>query len=372
MRVAIVINTSWNIYNFRSGLIKAFLAKGWEVVAIAPKDDFSDRLIQMGCEFVPIEMDNKGSNPIRDLGLFFRFIATYRKAKIDLALQYTIKPNIYGTLAARVLGIPVINNVSGLGTVFLHDNWVSKIAQQLYRFAFRFPKRVFFQNSDDRDLFIQMKLVDEKRTGLLPGSGVDLSRYTPTPVLESKPFRFLFIGRLLYDKGIREYAEAAKILKTKGLEIEMAILGFVETQSGLGIAENTVREWESKGWVKFLGGTDDVRPYIMDAQCVVLPSYREGTPKALLEALALGRPIVTTDAPGCRETVVEGYNGMMCHVKDGEDLALAMESMLHFTPEKLNQLGQNGRKMAEEKFDEKIVIGRYLGEIESLKQNSKH
>jgi len=366
MRIAIVINTSWNIYNFRSGLIQAFLAKGWEVVAIAPKDDFSDRLVAMGCEFIPIQMDNKGSNPFKDLGLFFRFIATYRKAKIDLALQYTIKPNIYGTLAAKVLGIPVINNVSGLGTVFLHDNLVSKIAQSLYRFAFQFPRKVFFQNLDDQNLFMKMNLVDEKRTGLLPGSGVDLKKYTPTAIQDSKPFRFLFIGRLLFDKGIREFSEAAKILKDKGLEVECAILGFVETQSGLGISENLVKEWEVQKLVRFLGGTDDVRPFITDSHCVVLPSYREGTPKALLEALALARPIVTTDAPGCRETVVEGYNGLICQVKSGEDLARAMETMANFSTVQLNLMGQNGRKLAEEKFDEQIVIGRYLEEMEKI------
>lgn len=363
MRIALVINTSWNIYNFRTGLIKAFLAKGWEVVAIAPKDTFTDRLVEMGCEFLPIEMDNKGSNPVKDLGLFFRFISTYRKAKIDLALQYTIKPNIYGTLAAKVLGIPVINNVSGLGTVFLHDNLVSKIAQQLYRFAFQFPKQVFFQNSDDRDLFLKLKLIEEGRTGLLPGSGVDLKKYIPTPIPNSRPFRFLFIGRLLFDKGIQEYAEAAKLLKIKGLDVECAILGFVETQSGLGISEAVVKDWEKDGIVRFLGGTDDVRGFITDSHCVVLPSYREGTPKALLEALALARPIVTTDAPGCRETVIEGKNGLLCQVKSGDDLAKAMETIYHFSSEKLQSFGERGRRLAEEKFDEQIVIGRYLEEI---------
>jgi glycosyltransferase involved in cell wall biosynthesis len=311
-------------------------------------------------------MDNKGANPLRDLGLFFRFVQIYKKANIDVALQYTIKPNIYGTLAATCLGIPVVNNVSGLGTVFLHDNLVSKIAQALYRLAFRFPKKVFFQNGDDRDLFLKLQLIKENRTGLLPGSGVNLEKYIPTPIPNQRPFRFLFIGRLLFDKGIREYAAAARILHAKGLDVECAILGFVETQSGLGISESEVRQWESEKIVNFLGGTDDVRNFITEAHCVVLPSYREGTPKSLLEALALARPIVTTNAPGCRETVEEGINGLLCKVRDGKSLADAMETMFHFPIEKLNELGKNGRQMAEKRFDEKIVVGRYLEVVEGI------
>jgi glycosyltransferase involved in cell wall biosynthesis len=212
MRVAIVINTSWNIWNFRRSLVKALQAVGHEVLAIAPPDDYSARLeTELGCRYVPIRMENKGTNPVKDAQLTRRFYQVYRRERPDVVLQYTIKPNIYGTLAARIAGIPCVNNVSGLGTVFLIQNFVSRVALGLYRFAFKFPHRVFFQNDDDRQLFLQHQLVRPEITDLLPGSGIDVQRFQPAATFQrNEAFTFLMIARVLYEKGIEEYFEAAR------------------------------------------------------------------------------------------------------------------------------------------------------------------
>jgi len=360
MKIAIVINTSWNIYNFRMGLIKKLREEGHEVYAIAPSDDYSHKLEEAGCIFVPITIQNKGSNPIKDFLLILKYFLLYNRIKPDYILQYTIKPNIYGSIAAKMLGIPTINNVSGLGTVFLHNNLVSKIAKTLYKFAFKFPKRVFFQNNDDLELFVNHNLVDKSKTAVLPGSGVNLEKYQPLPYKRNDTFVFIFIARLLYDKGLVEYIEAIKILQKEHVDAKFQVLGFTDFESKLGVTKHELDEWTSHGYIEYLGHTEDVIPYINHADCVVLPSYREGTPKTLIEALALSKPIITTNVPGCKETVVDGVNGFMCKVKNSQDLADKMYSMLQKDEKDLNRMGQNGRKFAEIKFDEKIVIKKYL------------
>jgi hypothetical protein len=195
MRIAIVINKSWNIYNFRMGLVQNFLKLGYEVIAIAPPDAYSQKLVDAGCEYHPVEMENKGTNPVQDLLLIRRFYHIYRQVKPDVILQYTIKPNIYGTLAARLAGIPTINNVSGLGTVFIISNLVSRVALALYRLAFRYPAKVFFQNHDDRDLFLQHKLIRKGITDVLPGSGIDTERFRPAAAFSRNPGFHLPDGR---------------------------------------------------------------------------------------------------------------------------------------------------------------------------------
>ncbi len=369
MKVAIVINTAWNIYNFRQGLIESFHREGWEVVAIAPPDAYVDKLKDLGCEYVPIEMENKGANPAKDFGLFLRFLSVYKKVKPDVILQYTIKPNIYGTLAARSLGIPTINNVSGLGTVFIRDNLVSKIAQRLYKFSFRFPSKVFFQNNDDKFLFIENELIKHKRIGVLPGSGVNLKKYEIVDCkAEEKALRFLMIARLVFDKGVLEYLEAAKIIKKQYPNVTFVLCGFVEDEGGLGLSQKDVDQINADGFVRYIGSTDKPKEVIATTDVLVLPSYREGTPKSLLEGIALGKPVLTTDVPGCREVVIDGFNGLLCEAKNAEDLALKMEEFIQMDLEGIVQMGLNGRELAEEKFDEEIVIDNYIYEIKKIKR----
>ncbi|MBO3270018.1 MULTISPECIES: glycosyltransferase family 4 protein [Hymenobacter] len=362
MRVAIVINTSWNIWNFRRSLVKALQAAGHEVLAIAPPDDYSQRLeTELGCRYVPVLMENKGTNPAKDAQLTQRFYRIYRRERPDVVLHYTIKPNIYGTLAAKLAGIPSVNNVSGLGTVFIVRNLVSRVALGLYRFAFRFPKRVFFQNGDDRQLFLQYRLVAPGITDLLPGSGVDIQRFQPAPEFtRNTPFTFLMIARVLYEKGVEEYFEAARLVRQAVPGTRVQLLGGIDESGGVGVKRVIFEQWLQAGNIEYLGTSDDVAALIREADCVVLPSYREGTPKTLLEAAAMGKPIVTTDVPGCRETVVHGHNGLLCQVRDAADLAEKMLQVQQLSDADLAQMGRASRQLAEQKFDEQLVLDKYL------------
>lgn len=372
MKIGIVVNSSWNIYNFRIGLIKAFL-QDHEVIAIAPDDGYRQELEEIGCRFEPVPMECKGTNPINDALLVKRLVTAYRKHKLDVVLHYTIKPNIYGTLAAQILKIPSINNVTGLGTVFLREGISSKIAQYLYRFTFRFPQTVFFQNKDDKELFVTKNLVKESITRLLPGSGIDTNHFSPTlspPTekqgKEKKEFTFLLIARVLYDKGIAEYAEAIRLLRSKGIKARFQLLGKIDETKGLGVPEKQIKEWEKEGILKYLGTAHDVRPLISNADCIVLPSYREGTPRTLLEAACLGKPIITTDVPGCRETVIHNFNGYLCEVKNAYDLADKMQRMICLDKGKLKEMGINSRWLAETKFDQQIIIKKYTEVLDKV------
>jgi glycosyltransferase involved in cell wall biosynthesis len=371
MRIAIVINTSWNIFNFRMNLAKALMRAGHEVVAIAPPDAYSERLKEAGMQYVPVHMENKGTNPVKDLFLIRQFYQIYKAAKPDVILQYTIKPNIYGTLAAKLAGIPVINNVSGLGTVFIVKNLVSKVALGLYKFAFQFPAKVFFQNRDDQELFLEHKLVKREITDVLPGSGVDTERFLPAADPVRNPdFRFLMIARVLFEKGIVEYVEAAKELKKRYPEARFQLLGSFDEAGNIGIKRTDFEDWIKGGEIEYLGTSDEVASVITQSDCVVLPSYREGTPKTLLEAAAMGKPIVTTDVPGCKETVVDSENGFLCEVRSAADLAQKMEKVLKLSEAEHSDMGKASRQLALTKFDEKHVIDRYLqtiNEITSLK-----
>ena len=364
MRIAIVINTSWNIYNFRLNLIKALQAQGHEVVAIAPPDAYSPRLESAGCRFVPIRMANKGTNPWQDLLLIKRFYAVYKHVQPDVILQYTIKPNIYGTLAAKLASIPTVNNVSGLGTVFIVRNLVSKVAQGLYRLAFRYPVKVFFQNPDDQQLFIDYKLVKPILTDVLPGSGIDTQQFKPAPVfIRHQPFTFLMIGRVLYEKGVVEFVEASRSLKQKYPAVRCQLLGGFDEAGNVGIKKNLFMTWVTEGAIDYLGTSDDVASCILDSDCVVLPSYREGTPKTLLEAAALGKPIITTNVPGCKETVINGQNGLLCEARNATDLAAKMEQIYLLPDKELEKMGVASRQLAVTKFDEQFVINKYLAVV---------
>ena len=377
VRVAIVINTSWNIWNFRRGLVKALQAAGHEVLAIAPPDDYSGRLeSELGCRYVPILMENKGTNPIKDAQLTRRFLTIYRRERPDVVLHFTIKPNIYGTLAAKLAGVPSINNVSGLGTVFLIENLVSKVARGLYRFAFRFPHKVFFQNNDDRELFIRYGLIRPERTGLVPGSGVDLARFRPQPASQKpleKPFTFLMVARVLYEKGIVEYFEAARQVRTTlGTgKVRLQLLGGLDEAGGVGVPRATFEQWLAEGQIEYLGTSDNVAEHLHRADCVVLPSYREGTPKTLLEAAACGKPLVTTDVPGCRETVQHGHNGYLCQVRDAADLTDKLLMMAQLPPARLAAMGAASRQLAESTFDENLVLRQYLSAVAEAGKNGK-
>ncbi len=372
MRIAIVLNTSWNIYNFRMNFIRALQAEGHEVHTIAPKDDCTHFLTESGCVHHQVRMDSRGANPIKDSALIFELWSIYKKVKPDVILHYTIKPNIYGTIAASILKIPVVNNVCGLGTIFLKNNLVSKIAILLYKWSFRFPKKVFFQNPDDLALFISKKLIRPEIADLVPGSGIDLTRFAPTEFKRNKSFTFLLISRLISDKGILEYVEAVKKLKATGIDARFQILGATDPKHKRGIKLKVIDSWVRSGTIEYLGTTMDVRGFIQQADCIVLPSYREGTPRTLLEAASSSKPIIATDVPGCHHVVKDLYNGLLCELRNAEDLAEKMFTMANYDDETLKRFGQNGRKKVESEFDETIVINKYLNSLSGFPLAQEH
>jgi len=368
MKLAIVLNTSWNIYNFRMNFVKTLLDKGYEIHTIAPHDPYTHFLEEAGCIHHDVTMDSRGVNPIKDTALFFELYGIYRKVRPDVILHFTIKPNVYGTLAASILSIPTINNVCGLGTVFLKKNLVSYIAMALYKVAFLFPKKVFFQNSDDLHLFLDKKLIPKQTADLIPGSGIDLSRFQPMEFSRNKVFTFLLISRLITDKGILEYIQAIENLKKKGVNARFQLLGAKDPEHQRGIQLSVIDQWIATGTVEYLGTTDDVRTFIEKADCIVLPSYREGTPRTLLEAASSSKPIIATDVPGCHHVVENNHNGLLCKIKSADDLAQKMETMSGLDDGTLKRFGQNGRKKIESQFDEKFVINKYLMELETLQK----
>lgn len=371
MRIAIVLNTSWNIYNFRMNFVKELLANGHEVHTVAPVDGYTQFLIEAGCIHHPITMDSRGANPIKDLALIWELGRTYRKVKPEIILHYTIKPNVYGTLAAAFLKIPVVNNVCGLGTVFLKDDLVSKIAVGLYRLSFKYASKVFFQNPEDKDLFISKGLVIPHAADLVPGSGIDLTKFSPsTSEKREKPFTFLLISRLISDKGIYEYIQAIEKLKGSGKKFQFQLMGALDENHRRGITSKALNDWINAGLVDYLGTTDDVRPFINNADCIVLPSYREGTPRTLLEAASLAKPIITTDVAGCRQVVEHGVNGFLCELKNADDLAEKMAEMGALEAKTLAELGLNGRKKMISNFNESLVIEKYLETLSALRKAS--
>jgi len=363
--VLISINASWNIVNFRQGLIRGLQAQGYRVLALAPPDAWSARFAELGVEYHPIEMDKKGVSPGRDLLLLGRYYRLLKALKPDVYLGYTAKPNVYGSMAGQALGIPVINNVSGLGTAFIRQGLLTRIVSGLYRTAFRRSRTVFFQNGEDRALFVRNRLVAEAKAKLLPGSGIDLDRFRAVapPQEASTPFAFLLIARLLWDKGVGEYVEAARLVRQEAPETRFRLLGFLDVENRTAVRRADVDGWVAEGLVDYLGPSDDVRPAIAAADCVVLPSYREGLPRTLLEGAAMAKPLIATDVPGCRQVVDQGMNGFLCDVRDARSLADAMLRMIRLSPAERAALGAAGRAKMERDYDEKLVVARYLEAI---------
>ena len=362
--IALASNTAWYLHNFRGGLISTLLDRGDRVVTLAPPDAYVPRLRDMGCEVMDLPMDNMGANPVRDIATWHRFRRAYGAIGPDVVLHYTAKPMVYGTLAARSLGIPVINTVTGLGTAFLRGGPLQTIVQTLYRVALRYSPRVFFQNPDDLDLFVSRGLVRLEQAGRLPGSGVDLDHFEVAPMAQGPAQVFLLVARMLRDKGIGEFVEAARGLRRESPTLRFQLLGQLGVANRTAIPRSEVEGWVREGSIEHLGETDDVRPWIAQADCVVLPSYREGTPRTLLEAAAMGRQVVTTDVPGCRQVVDDGVTGLLCRVRDATDLAVKIRSIAGMTSAQRQAMGLAGRAKMEREFDQRIVIEGYLGAID--------
>lgn len=364
MHIMMTVNKAWNVWNFRLCVVRALLNDGHTITVLAPKDESVENLLALGCQFYDLDMSVKGLNPFQDLNLTLRFLSIFKETQPDVILSYTIKNNIFGALAAKRARIPFIPNVTGLGTAFLSGGILQGIAQGLYRFAFRDLPVIFFQNTDDRDLFVSQKLIQKPQARCLPGSGIDLEYYSPKPLIERGDTAvFLMIARLLKDKGVYEFVEAARLTKMSFPNVRFQILGAIGYENRTAIPNSEVQDWISKSTIEYLGTTSDVRPFIEAATCVVLPSYREGAPRTLIEAAAMARPIITTDVAGCRDIINKGITGLLCEARDSNSLVRAIRCFLNLSHSERARMGVKGQKKMEQEFDENIIVRRYLSAI---------
>jgi glycosyltransferase involved in cell wall biosynthesis len=340
---------------------------GYDPVVVAPIDSAAEhRMSSLSVDHIPVRIDRSGLTPLRDLQLFLSYRSIFRCISPRAFLGFTIKPNIYGCIAARLRGVPAIANISGLGTVFVRRGPLMWLVNCMYRVALRRAKVVFFQNPDDLDLFIGKRIVRSDQAQLLPGSGIDLIRYTPSPIPPG-PLTFLLIARLLRDKGIREYVEAAVHLRADYPEVKFQLLGPLDTDNRTSIQQPELDRWVTKGAIEYLGATDDVRPFISAATVIVLPSnYREGVPRSLLEGAAMGRPLISTDMPGCREIVEHTKNGLLCEPRNVQSMANSMRNFIGMAPEQRQVMGTAARVTVEQRFSEELVIRAYLDALKAV------
>ncbi len=351
-KIMIIGGLARSLLLFRGDLIKGWLAQGHEVTAAAPEGGIKKELEKWGVKYIKIPLKRTGLNPAGDLFLLGFLIQLLRKKRPDYLFLYTVKPVIYGSLAATFLPTcRVYSMITGLGYVFTspEGGTFKKLVTAMYRAALKRNRKVFFQNPDDAREFVNIKVIEEKKVVLVNGSGVNVDHFYRTRLPEG-PVTFLLISRLLKEKGIIEYVEAARMVKEKYPAAGFRIIGWPLIGDPSTIKPKQLERWKEEGIVEILGETDDVRPIIAEASVYVLPSYREGTPRTVLEAMAMGRPVITTDVPGCRETVTGGLNGFLVPVKDAKALAAAMEKFLE-NPEQIGQMGRESRKLAEEKYD---------------------
>lgn len=379
MHIAVVSNTAWYLFNFRLNLLEAMKNNGHSLILVVPEDKYSKKLNDMGYKITNIYLKGSSINPIKEIYTIFNIYSILHKNKVDLVLSFTPKANIYSAIIAILHKIPFIPGVSGLGRVFIKRNIITYIVLLLYKLTFNKAIKVFFENLDDRKLFISYKILSEKNAIHVPGTGIDLNYFKPLENynidkliknkvnIHSQNTSFLLMARILWDKGIGEYVSAARVIRENFPNVKFKILGFLDVSNPSAISRDLFNKWIEEDVIEFLGQTDDVRPFISESDCVVLPSYREGLPRTLLEAASMARPIITTNVPGCKDTLVDGLTGLLCESANADDLASKIYSFLLLSYEERLQMGSRGRQFIQEKFDESIVINKYLNIINSIR-----
>ncbi|MFK7952906.1 MAG: glycosyltransferase family 4 protein [Ekhidna sp.] len=368
MKIAFVTNTCWNIYNFRKGLALHFIEEGHEVIALAPRDKYTEEIEKWGIRFIETPLDGTGVNPLKDAAYLLQLIKVFKNEKPDISLSYTIKSNIYSSLAGKVSKVSTICNVSGLGTTFLVKGMVGKLAIRLYKTAFKYSHFIFFQNEDDEKLFTSIVKVAQERRDILPGSGIDLQCFSYSKLEVGAKTNFLMISRLIIEKGVREYAEAAAEFINDSTT-SFALVGRLDESHSRSISRDELEEWKRNG-LTYLDHSDDIAQVIKNHDVIVLPSYREGTPRTLLESAAIGRPLLTSNVPGCKEVVSDGFNGYLFEAKSAKSIIDKVKLFLSLSDYEKLQLGFNSRKLVEEKFDENYVIDKYMNVINRIAHDS--
>ena len=368
--IALVANSTWNFFNFRMNIVKAIIDRGYDVVLISPKDEYLEPLLEkFDVQHISlVNLRRKGTNPVREFLLINEFKKIYKKINPDLVIHFTIKPNIYGNYVAKKLGIKSICVVTGLGYVFLHETYFSRIAKLLYKYSFTTSDLVVFENKDDKDLFIEQGLIAADKASYVKGCGVNLDYYKP--LLDSRKNNnktiFTFIGRLMYDKGIVEFINAAEELKSSYKNVEFWLVGEIDDGNPASINNQQLIDWVESGIVKYFGQIKDIRPLIQKSDCVVLPSYREGMSRLLTEAIAMEKPVISSDTPGCKDIVDDGENGFLVPIKNSEALLEAFVKFLDLDEPERQSMGKKGRLKAINEFDDQVIANQFLSFIDSV------
>ncbi len=359
-KVLFLVNHDVVIYNFRLEIVEKLLADGHQVIISSPYGERIDSLVALGCEYHPIELSRHGMNPVQELKLLSSYVKLLSKVKPDIVLTFTIKPNIYGGMACALKRIPYVVNITGLGTAVENAGLVQKITVLLYRLALCKVQRVFFQNTENRQFFIDRKLAMGKHD-LLPGSGVNLSRFSPLEYPGEETTEFVFISRIMKEKGADQYLEAAEYIRSKYPNTRFHICGFCEQAY-----EERLKDLQDKGVIIYHGMVRDVREVIAKTHCTIHPTYYpEGLSNVLLESAACARPLITTNRSGCREVIDNGVNGFVVEQKNAQDLIAKIEQFLALPWEQKKAMGLAGRAKVEKEFDRQIVVGKYMAEVEN-------
>lgn len=358
-RILVLINDSVGLYNFRKELLQKFLQMNAEVYISVPNGERIDELVKFGCTFVDTTIDRRGINPKTDAKLMFFYWKLIKKLHPDMVITYTIKPNIYGGLMCRILRVPYAVNITGLGTAFQSESMIKKLVIFLYKIALKKAKVVFFENIGNKQTFLDLHILKEKQICVLNGAGVNLAEYPFCEYPSGEETRFLFIGRVMKEKGVDELFEAAERIKQQHSDVFFDVVGPLEDDY-----KARIEELVQKGVIEYHGYQKDVKPFIENCHCFVLPSYHEGMANTLLEAGAMGRPLITSNIHGCLEAVEEGRNGYLAEVKNAEALRGQMEKFLGLSYEEKKRMGQASREVVQEKFDKKKVVGKTVREIE--------
>ncbi len=362
--IAIISNTSWSIWNFRMPLINALIKLGHQVFVFAPHDEFSDKLSNIhGVIFCPLEQLNPLSkNPLNDLKLVLEFRKLFKKYQIQLFFGYTIKPNIYSNLAGIGLGMKKINTINGLGYAFAKEGLLKTITAFIYKVALKFSDKIIFQNPDDKALFVNERIVKEENTLLVSGSGIDLNLYSAKSTFNElgEQLSFVYCTRLVREKGVLEYMQAAKIVKEQFPQVKCLLYGKL-AKNPSAITQHEIDTFQHDKAIEFKGSTDSINKVLEQNDIAVMPSYyREGIPMFLLESLAKALPVIASNSIGCKETVIDGENGYLVEPKNAQDLAQRMIDLIQMPTEKRREMTLRSRRLAEEKFDVQIVNATYL------------
>ena len=358
MKIVIIANNSNGLYLFRRQLIQALIEKGHKVIILTPFDADVDNLKLIGAELIETPIERRETNLLKDLALLKRYKKELRYIRPELVITYTIKPNIYGGFVCSYYRIPYAPNITGLGTAFEHDGFLRKFVIILYTHALKKAKVVFFENNSNRDCFIKERIVRQEKTYVLNGAGVDLEHFYYQPYPENRVFRFLFIGRVMKEKGMGELLQAMNELVLDGFECFIDILGDYEEDY-----KERLERAEKSGWLKYHGNQADVRPFIKKCDCFVLPSYHEGMANTNLECASSGRPIITSAIPGCREAVLDGVSGLLCEPHNTESLIDKMKHMMRINRMEREKMGRQGRQYMAEKFDKRIVVRETIQQL---------